>query len=337
MAPNKDLPFTSKERILELHQSGRKQMDIAQTVGCSQAAVSRIIKSGGVGKRRNCGRKKKTTKRDERKLTEIVKKNRFSSTTTLTSLWNNNLHKKQISSATTFRRLRKMGYTSRIPSVKPLLNAKQKAKRLRWAKAHADWTVEQWSKVIFSDESRFAMEFGDKGPRVWRRPHERYSPGCLRRSVKHPTSVLVWGCVSMEGTGNLCFINQMVNTEVYLETLEYHLLPSIETLFGDEECIFQQDLAPAHSSKATKKWLTDNNIQVLDWPANSPDLNVIEAIWDTMKRRMRNKKPTTSEQLKQVIMESWDSITALDIDKLVSSMPRRVAATIRAKGDVTKY
>ncbi len=54
------------------------------------------------------------------------------------------------------------------------------------------------------------------------------------------------------------------------------MLPSADKLYGDADFIFQQDLAPAHTAKGTKSWFNDHGVTVLDWPANSPDLNPIE-------------------------------------------------------------
>ncbi len=57
------------------------------------------------------------------------------------------------------------------------------------------------------------------------------------------------------------------------------MLPSADQLFKDADFIFQQDLAPAHTAKSTKSWLNDHGVGVLDWPANSPDLNPKENLW----------------------------------------------------------
>ncbi len=65
---------------------------------------------------------------------------------------------------------------------------------------------------------------------------------------------------------------------------------SADQLFKDADFIFQQDLAPVHTAKSTKSWLNDHGVGVLDWPANSPDLN-IENLWGIVKRKMRNKRP----------------------------------------------
>ncbi len=71
--------------------------------------------------------------------------------------------------------------------------------------------------------------------------------------------------------------------------LEHFMLPSGDQLFKDADFIFQQDLAPAHTAKSTKSWLNDHGVGVLDWPANSRDLNPIENLWGIVKRKMRNE------------------------------------------------
>ncbi len=105
------------------------------------------------------------------------------------------------------------------------------------------------------------------------REREAQNPRCLRSSVKFPQSVMDWGAMSSAGVGPLCFLRSKVNTAVYQEVLEHFMLPAADQLYGDADFIFQQDLAPAHSAKATSTWFKDHGIPVLNWPANSPDLN----------------------------------------------------------------
>ncbi len=79
------------------------------------------------------------------------------------------------------------------------------------------------------------------------------------------------------------------------------MLPSADQLFKDADFIFQQDLAPAHTAKSTKSWLKDHGVGVLDWPANSSDLNHIENLWGIVKRKMRNKRPKNADELKAAV------------------------------------
>ncbi len=85
----------------------------------------------------------------------------------------------QVIKSTTHRRVEEFGYSCR-------------QRRLTWAKEKKNWTVTQWSKVLFSDESKFCISFGNQGPRVWRKGGEAHSPSSLKSSVKFPQSVMIW-------------------------------------------------------------------------------------------------------------------------------------------------
>ena len=115
------------------------------------------------------------------------------------------------------------------------------------------------------------------------------------------------------------------------------MLSSADHLYGDADFIFQQDLAPAHTAKTTKTWFNDHGITVLDWPANSPDLNPIENLWGIAKRKMKDMRPNNAKELKAAIEASWSSITPQQCHRLIASMPRRIKAVIHAKGAQTKY
>ncbi len=79
----------------------------------------------------------------------------------------------------------------------------------------------QWSKVLFSDESKFCISFGNQGPRVWRKSGEAQNPCCLKSSVKFPQSVMIWAAMSSAGVGPLCFLKSTVNAAIYQEILEH--------------------------------------------------------------------------------------------------------------------
>ncbi len=149
------------------------------------------------------------------------------------------------------------------------------------------------SKSSFQMRAKFCISFGNQGPRVWRKGGEAHSPSCLKSSVKFPQSVMIWGAMSSAGVGPLCFLKTNVTASIYQDILEHFMLPSAHQLFKDADFIFQQDLAPAHTAKSTKGWLNDHGVGVLDWPANSPDLNPIKNLWGIVMRE--NEKQETNK------------------------------------------
>ncbi len=149
--------------------------------------------------------------------------------------------------------------------------------------------------------------------------------------MKFPQSVMIWAAMSSAGVGPLCFLKSTDNAAIYQEILEHFMLPSADKLYGDADFIFQQDLAPAHNAKGTKSWFNDHGVTVLDWPANSPDMNPIENLWGIVKRKMRDTRPNNADDLKATVKETWASIPPQQCHKPITSMPRRIEAVMKAK------
>jgi transposase len=117
------------------------------------------------------------------------------------------------------------------------------------------------------------------------------------------------------------------------------MLPSAKKLIG-EDFIFQEDNDPKHGGehgcKIVKKWIADNNIKRLKWPAQSPDMNPIEHVWFLLKRRLALLRHKNFEELKVNIKKEFENIDKQHISNLIKSMPRRIKALIKAKGGHTK-
>uniref|UniRef100_A0A8C1XNY3 Tc1-like transposase DDE domain-containing protein n=1 Tax=Cyprinus carpio TaxID=7962 RepID=A0A8C1XNY3_CYPCA len=220
---------------------------------------------------------------------------------------------------------------------KPYLNMIQKRRRFLWAKAHLKWTVAKWKTVLWSDESKFEVLFGKLGRHVIRTKEDKDNPSCYQRSVQKPASLMVWGCMSACGMGSLHIWKGTINAERYIQVLEQHMLPSRRRLFQGRPCIFQHDNARPHTASITTSWLRRRRIRVLKWPACSPDLSPIENIWRIIKRKMRQRRPKTVEQLEACIRQEWDNIPIPKLEQLVSSVPRRLQTVIKRRGDATQW
>ncbi len=110
-----------------------------------------------------------------------------------------------------------------------------------------EWTITQWKRVLWSDESVFQVFFGRNGRRVLRtKERKRGSSRLLPAQVQKPGSVMVWGCVSALGKGNLHFCDGTINAEKYIEILEHNMLPSRRHLFQGHPCIFHNKTMQNH-------------------------------------------------------------------------------------------
>ena len=190
---------------------------------------------------------------------------------------------------------------------------------------------------MFSDESRF-LTFSHRRRSI-RRPlgSNRFDPRFTQKTMKHPAGVMVWGCFSAKGRGGLHFLEKgkTMNSARYIMTLEEHLLTHMHVLGTS---IFMQDNAPCHTSRKTKKWFVDAELEVLEWPGNSPDLNPIENLWHQAKMKLQRRNTSSVPKLIKAIKEMWvKDMDAAYCKSLVHSMPRRLQRVIDAKGEMTKY
>jgi transposase len=284
MGKKAELSEPIRAQIRLLHEEGYSQCQIAKRLHVSRCGVQNSLNRPNLKTRPRQGRPRVTTPRTDHAIRRVVTSDPFISSAQIKSELAPHLN--NVSTRTIRHRLSTdLRMCTRKPVKKPMLTAAHRQKRLAFCRQFHHWQVSDWKRVMFSDESSF-RQFNDVKLFV-RRPinsnplDRRYTTKC----VKHSPSVMAWGCFSYSGTGSIMFLDKGVtmNAQRYIEVLQHQLLPSM----ANHGCtVFQQDLAPCHTARIVKTWFQHKNLNVLPWPANSPDINPIENLWQIVKVKL---------------------------------------------------
>ena len=248
-----------------------------------------------------------------------------------------------VASANTVRRaLTEAGLVAFVKPKKPLITEVNRVRRLNWARMHQHWTIDDWKRVIWSDEVKINRYGSDGKNYAWKRPHENLQPRHVQQTVKHGGgNIMVWSCITWEGVGYLTKIDTTMDKHLYLEILKEDLWESIhEKGFDPAQVIFQQDNDPKHKSHLVRDWLAEQPFAVMEWPAQSPDLNPIENMWALLKQKLFRYEtvPKGMNELWERAVHVWyNEIPKEVVRRYIESMPDRCKAVIKANGRWTKY
>jgi transposase len=344
MPKSKQLTEFERGEIVGLKKANFSIRQIAEILKRSKTAVENTIndyfKKNKTSAVPRSGRPKKLSEYDNRQIIRAVKENPKS---TLSEITQHLVESNIIASESTIRRyLHSNGIYGRKAVKKPFVSEVNRKKRLFWSHARNDWG-DKWNKIIFSDESRILLFQNDSNDWVWRMVGEKYKKEYLSPTVKQSDGIMVWGCFTRKKMGPLVLVEGKLNSSKYNNILTENLLPFINELReeedGDGVFIFQEDNAPCHKSGAANRWKEENDVQVLPWPAQSPDLNPIENLWQDLKRRLRlnNFKSKNKQELFHLLQEEWFNTNPKTINKLIDSMPRRIDAVIKSRGNPSRY
>ena len=160
-----------------------------------------------------------------------------------------------VSVDTVKRRLHAAGLVSRVSARRPKLSLAHRAARRRWSARHSRWTQLQWSRVLFSDESKFNLLTSDRRIRVWRRRGERFNEDCIQQVAPHGGgSVMVWGGFSAQHRTPLYHIQgNLTGLRYRNEILRPLALPLLRRI--GPQAILQDDNAPVHRARVVRDFL----------------------------------------------------------------------------------
>lgn len=129
-----------------------------------------------------------------------------------------------------------------------------------------------------------------------------------------------------------------MNAIRYKELLQ-NAFPHFSNLFEPLSWTFQQDNAPIHTARIVKKWISDQNVNLMDWPPYSPDLNIIENLWGWLSRKVyqSGRQFEDVDSLKSAIQNAWSEVSLDYLKALYDSVPDRIYEVISNKGGYTHY
>lgn len=332
-----------KGRIIGMMEAGLSLSEVSRRTGRGKATIhlwwQRYTTTGRCDRAKGSGRPRISSARDDRYLTMLARRQRFTTGKRYRQQWHNACNV-TCSVRTVYRRLLKSKLRSHKPLVRIPLSPHHRQLRLQWCRDHLGWNNE-WRNIMFTDESRYVLDFNDGRVRVRRLPTERFLDCCI---VEHDRygggSLMVWGGISWTGRTDLVRINGTLTAERYVnEILEPIALPAIQQGNG---VTLQQDNARAHTARLTTTFLRNNNVNCLPWPARSPDLSPIEHVWDILGRKVYDPElyplpPATLDELEGRLHREWQRLPQADIQNLLLSMGRRLTECIAKGGGHTRY
>lgn len=321
--------LTEEERgkILAFRDTGMSIRKIAEKLKRNKNTIDSFLKDPeNHGKRSAPGRPPLVDARDIRRIKSLAIKDNISPSQI----------RRELSLPVSTRRVQQIlrscedvSYEKR--SAKPDLLPRHKAARVCFAETYKFWQ-EEWRNVIFSDEKKFNLD-GPDGYQYYYR--DKRAPKQVRKARNFQGgSLMVWGAFGYNGKAPMCFVTHRMNAEKYVELLDDVLIAFAED-FWDNSWIFQQDNAPIHVARYTKDFFADKKIDLLQWPAKSPDLNPMENLWAILSQRVysHGRQYSTLKELKEAIVLEWSKIDDSVLQNLINSMPRRVLQVISKKGD----
>lgn len=333
-----DLTRDDRIRIATLREEGFTYKQISQRINCTPRQAEYACQHPLTPKKRK-GRPSMLT---QEQIDEIItwicysKANRRASWMQIPILMGLNVSYYCVRTA-----LRNAGFSRRVARRKPPISEKNRRARLAWAIEHVGWTMEQWKKILWSDET---WVNGDRHTKTYvtRRAGEEWDPTCIVERWQRRKGWMFWGCFHGRIKGPGLFWEKewgSINEESY----RAHIVPLIDGwihLHADQELIFMQDGASSHSARGTIQDLLERGVVCMKWPAYSPDLNPIEMVWNKMKDWIQDQYEDTLityNPLREAVAAAWEAVEEDYLEELLATMPARCQAVIDADGLQTRW
>ena len=331
--------LTEAERLDVLHrlQSGQKPAEICSAYGITKQTVSAIKikakKFGSVADSPRTGRPRVTTPLEDRHIYLLSVRSPKKTPKLIKSDLNLNVNRRTVR-----RRLNEFKLMPRMAATVCYVSDKNRKLRLKFAKKWSKRPPFWFRRVIWSDEKKFELMHAKRRVIVNRRVGQRYHIKFTKPTVKFGGGALMlWGCFSYHGVGALVVITGNLNQHDYRQTLEDNLQYSADLMGLMDRFVFQQDLARIHTAPAVVDFFSENQIEVMEWVAQSADFNPIENLWAYLDSHIPVTERCNKTRFLSAIMKTWNEIPSEYLKSLVNSVPNRLFKAIRSKGQPIGY
>lgn len=340
MGTSKQLSDDLKWRIIHQHQAGEGYKKLSKRFQVPISTVRNVVKkwkdTGTVKVKERSGQPRKISPRHQRRILRKVTENpQVTSKELQEDLASDGL---VVHRSTVQRALHREKLHGRVMRKKPFLKSSHKESRLAYAKRHLDKPESFWNNILWTDETKIEL-FGHNQKRfTWRKKNTAFHQKNILPTVKFGGgSIMLWGCVASSGTGNIVKVEGRMDSNQYQQILQNNVKESVQKLKLRRGWLFQQDNDPKHCSKSTKAFMEGQRFRVLEWPSQSPDLNIIENVWHDLKVAVHARRPSNLTELEAMCKEEWSKIPPARIQGLLQGYKKRLEAVIAAKGGATKY
>ncbi|GFT67538.1 transposable element Tcb2 transposase [Trichonephila clavipes] len=290
MSQRSHLTDSEAWRVVCMLEGGQTQAEVAQVIGVSQSVISRIcnrfLETESAGRRPGQGRTRATTPNEDRYLVLTARRHQNMNATFLQQ------HLRSatgttVSTQTVRNRLHCVGLYARRPLVCLRLTSRNRRDR---------------RERIF----------------IWRDCGSRNNPAFVHESVRFGgRGVLVYGGISIGGRTDLYIIRDgPLTARRYRDEILRPIVVLYAAAIGDG-IILMDDICRPHRANLVEDFLFEKGIVRMEWPACSPNMNPIEYVWDALGRRVpgRQPPPQTLQELERALLEEWDRIPQLVINK----------------------
>lgn len=218
---------------------------------------------------------------------------------------------------------------------KPSLTEDQKVTRVKFAKALLRKPLKWFPTLLFTDE-KWCDSNDNGGLHQWALTSSAKHVLIPRQQSQAAPKVFVWGCIGV-GVKKLVFVEF---AQGGMNAAEYRrqCVTSLRSIRKRNERVLMQDGAAVHWTPETRALIEQLGLDLLlNWPANSPDMNPLELLWALLQHRISERGPWGFEQLKAMVEEEWAKIPQEMIDRYVMAFRSILQEVVTAKGNAVKH